>query len=73
MAHVGEAGSSRGTLLPFCGKYEGRNNLRFVIITALLPVGLLVVTTTLQPAAPGEEPVWRAPQTKNEAFRAFLL
>ena len=47
--------------------------LLYRVDQTLLPVGLYVVTTTLQPAAPGQEPVRRAAQTKNEAFRALLL
>jgi hypothetical protein len=46
--------------------------LLYRVEQALLPVGLHVVTNTLQEPAPGEAPVWRAAKTKNEAFRDLL-
>lgn len=47
--------------------------LLYRVDQALLPVGLHLVTNALQPTAPDKAPVWRAAQTKNEAFRALLL
>ena len=39
--------------------------LLYRVDQALLPVGLHVVTNTLQEPAPGETPLWRAAKTKN--------
>ena len=46
--------------------------LLYRVDNTLLPVGLHLVVKELQAPRPDGTPVWKAPQTKNEAFRELL-